>query len=99
MCKNRLSHGPFGFRTTEELYTGKNNKGSHLKIFGFRVYVHITKRKRTKLDPSSKKGIFVGYHEVSKAFRIYISGFHHIEISRDATFYGNDSLEIQKVSV
>ena len=48
--------------------------------------VHISKEKRTKLDSSEKKGIFVGYYEVSKAFRIYISGFHHIEISRDVTF-------------
>ena len=38
------------------------------------------------MDPSGKKGIFVGYCEVSKASRIYISGFHHIEISRDVTF-------------
>jgi hypothetical protein len=38
------------------------------------------------LDPSRKKGIFVGYCEVSKAFRVYISGHHHIEISRDVTF-------------
>ena len=36
--------------------------------------------------PSRKKGIFVGYCEASKSFRIYISGFHHIEISRDVTF-------------
>jgi hypothetical protein len=28
----------------------------------------------------------VGYYEVSKAFRIYIHGHHHIEISRDMTF-------------
>ena len=38
------------------------------------------------MDPSGKKGIFVGYCEVSKAFRIYIPRFHHIEISRDVTF-------------
>jgi hypothetical protein len=38
------------------------------------------------LEPSGKKGIFVGYCEVSKAFRIYIPGHHHIEISRDVTF-------------
>jgi hypothetical protein len=50
------------------------------------VFVHIPKEKRTKLNPSGKKGIFVGYCEVSKAFRIYIPGYHHIEISRDVTF-------------
>jgi hypothetical protein len=38
------------------------------------------------MDPLGKRGIFVGYCEVSKAFRIYIPGFHHIEINRDVTF-------------
>ena len=37
------------------------------------------------MDLSRKKGIFVGYHEFCKAFRIYISGFHHIDVSRDVT--------------
>jgi hypothetical protein len=38
------------------------------------------------LEPSGKKGIFLGYCEVSKAFRIYILGHDHIEINRDVTF-------------
>ena len=38
------------------------------------------------MDPSGKKGIFVGYCEVSKDFRIYIPSYHHIEISRDVSF-------------
>ena len=84
--KNRLSHYSLEFKTLEELYTRKKLEVSHLKIFGCPVYVHISKEKRTKLDPSGKKGIFVGYCEVSKSFKIYISGFHHIEISRDVTF-------------
>ena len=83
---NILSHSALGFKTLEEMYTWKTPEVIHLNIFGFPVYVHILKEKRTKLDPSGKKGIFVGYCEVSKAFRIYILGFHHIEISRDVTF-------------
>jgi hypothetical protein len=50
------------------------------------LLIHIPKEKRNKLDPSGKKGIFVGYCEVSKAFRIYIPGHRHIEINRDVTF-------------
>jgi hypothetical protein len=38
------------------------------------------------MDPSRKKGIFVGYSEVYKAFRVYIPGYHDIEINRDVTF-------------
>jgi hypothetical protein len=50
------------------------------------VFIHIPKEKRNKQEPSRKKGIFVGYYEVSKAFRIYILGHRHIEISKDVTF-------------
>src|SRR5713226_2249549 len=39
-----------------------------------------------KLDPSGKKGIFVGYSESSKAYRIYFPGYKKIDISRDVTF-------------
>ena len=84
--QNILSHNSLGFRNPKEMYIGKKHEVIHLKIFGCLVYVHILKDKRTMLDYSGKKGIFVGYHEVSKAFKIYILGFHHIEISRDVTF-------------
>ena len=33
-----------------------------------------------------KKGIFVGYSDTSKAYRIYFLGFKKIDISRDVTF-------------
>ena len=50
------------------------------------MYIHIPKEKRKKLDPSGKKGIFVGYSESSKAYRIYFLGFKNIDINRDVTF-------------
>ena len=51
------------------------------------VHLGSKHQKRCSSERSQrKKGIFVGYCEVSKAFRIYIPGHHHIEISRDVTF-------------
>ena len=50
------------------------------------MYIHIPKEKRTKLDPSGKKGVFVGYSERSKAYRIYFLGYKKVDISRDVTF-------------
>jgi hypothetical protein len=91
--QNRLSHSSLGFKTIKEMFSGKKTEVSHLNIFGCLVFVHIPKEKRTKLDPSGKKGIFVGYCEVSKAFRIYIPGYHHIDISRDVTFYEDETLK------
>ena len=81
--QNRLSHSALGFKTPEEMFSGKKPEVSHIKIFGFLVFVNIQKEKRNKLEPSGKKGIFVGYCEVSKAFRIYILGHHHIEMGCD----------------
>ena len=39
-----------------------------------------------KLDPSRKKGIFLGYSKSSKAYRIYFPCYKKIDISRDVTF-------------
>ena len=44
------------------------------------------KRRGKKLDPSRKKGIFVGYSESLKAYRIYFPGFKKIDISKYVTF-------------
>jgi hypothetical protein len=41
---------------------------------------------KTEVGPSGKKGIFVGYSETSKAYRVYILGHRQIETSRDVTF-------------
>jgi hypothetical protein len=81
-----LSHSALGFNNPKEMFSKNKPEASHLKIFGCPIFVHILKEKRTKLDPSGKKGIFVGYYEVSKAFIVYIPGYHHIEINRDVTF-------------
>jgi hypothetical protein len=59
--QNRLSHSTLGLKTPEEMFTGKKPEVSHLKIFGYPLFIHIPKEKRNKLDPSGKKGIFVGY--------------------------------------
>ena len=50
------------------------------------MYVHVPREKRTKSDPFGTKGIFVGYSESAKAYRIYISRQKRIELSRDVTF-------------
>jgi transposase InsO family protein len=95
--QNQLSHSALGLKTPEEMFTGKKLEVSHLKIFGCPVFIHIPKEKRNKMDPSGKKGIFVGHCEVSKAFKIYIPGQHHIEINRDVTFDEDATLKKSKL--
>ena len=63
--QKRTPHRVLENKTPEEVFSGKKLEVSHLRIFGYPVYIHIPKEKRTKLDPSGKKGIFVGYSKSS----------------------------------
>ena len=72
--------------TPEEAFLKVNLEVGHFMIFGCAIYFHVPKEKRTKLDPSSRKGTFVGYNESSKAYQIYIPGQRQIKVRRDVTF-------------
>ena len=93
---NIISHSTLGNKTPEEMFTGENPKVSHLNIFGFHLYIHISKEKRTKLEPLGKKGLFLGYSEQSKSHQIYIPGYRQIELSRDVTFDENTTFRRSK---
>jgi hypothetical protein len=74
-------------KTSEEIFSGTKPEVGHQRIFGCLVYIHVPKEKRTKMEPLGKKGVFVGYNENSKAYRIYVPGQRQIEVSRDVTFH------------
>jgi hypothetical protein len=92
--KNKSPHCILKDMTLEEAFSGKKPNVENLRIFGCLVYSHIPKDKRNKLEPSGKKGIFVGYSDSSKDYRIYILEQHNIEVSRDVTF--NEKMAFNK---
>jgi hypothetical protein len=61
-------------KTPEEVFSGIKPKVGHLRIFRCPVYIHVPMEKRTNMEPSGKKGVFVGYSENSKAYMIYVPG-------------------------
>ena len=72
-----INHGFFWL----QLFSSEKPGISHLQIFGCPIYMHIPKENRMKMEPSGKKGSFVGYIETSKAFQIYVPGEIHVEVS------------------
>ena len=60
---NISTHKIMWDKNPKEVFTGVKTKVNHLRIFGFPVYIHVSKEKRKKLKPSRKKGTFVGYSE------------------------------------
>jgi hypothetical protein len=92
--QNRIPHRILKDMTPEEAFSGKKPNVENLRIFGCQVYSHIPKDKRNKLEPSGKMGIFVGYSDSSKAYRIYIPNQHKIEVRSDVTF--NERMAFRK---
>jgi len=68
-----------------ELWFNKTPDINNLKIFGSEVYAHIPKEKRRKWDQKGRKGIFVGYSEETKGYRICFDG-KEVSLSRDVIF-------------
>lgn len=83
---NRCGPSPVKNKSPYQVWFNKDASMNHLRVFGSVVYVHVPKQKRRKLDKKAKKGIFVGYCEDSKAYRIWIPAEKKIEIARDVIF-------------
>ncbi|KAG4238981.1 hypothetical protein PC116_g12984 [Phytophthora cactorum] len=57
-----------------------------MRVFGCRTYILTPKEKRLKWDPKARAGLFLGYEEVSKAYRLYDIEAGQGVISRDVNF-------------
>jgi hypothetical protein len=57
-------------KSPEELWTGRPTDLGHLRTFGCVAFVHIPTAKRGKLDKTSFKGVFVGYSQTARQYRI-----------------------------
>lgn len=89
--QNRCPHVILKDKTPKEVFTGEKPKVGHLRIFGCSIYIHVPKEKRTKMEPSGNKRIFVGYSETSKAYKIFIPSTRLIEVNKDVTFHEEET--------
>lgn len=69
-----------------ELWFGKTPKIDHLRVFGSEVYTHVPKQQRQKWDKKAKPGIFIGYCDGTKGFRVWNTATRKVEVSRDIVF-------------
>lgn len=84
--KNRTASNVIGGCTPYELWFAKKPSVAHLRVFGCDAYVHIPKEQRTKWEKNAFKGILVGYHEESKAYRVFDAESRRVFIRRDVIF-------------
>ncbi|KAJ1689849.1 hypothetical protein LUZ63_014004 [Rhynchospora breviuscula] len=64
--RSKLKKTPF------ELWVGRTPNISYFRVFGSKCFVLDESPKVTKFDAKSLTGIFVGYSNTSKAYRVYL---------------------------
>ena len=86
-------------KISEEVWTGHLCDYLNLKIFGCEAYALTPKNQCSKLDPRSKKCIFVGYDDVTKGYRLWDSTTQNIVLSRDVIFNEYSLIKSRNVRV
>ena len=74
------------FKLPEEVWSGKEVKFSHLKVFSCVSYVHIDSDARSKLDAKSKICFFIGYGDEKFGYRFWDEQNRKIIKSRNVIF-------------
>ena len=74
------------FRLPEEVWSGKEVKFSHLKVFCCVSYVHIDSDARSKLDAKSKICFFIGYGDEKFSYRFWDEQNRKIIKNRNVIF-------------
>ncbi|XP_026395891.1 uncharacterized protein LOC113290509 [Papaver somniferum] len=72
--------------TPIEAWSGEKPCVSHLRVFGCIAYAHVPDEKRKKLDDKGVKCVFLGYSDVSKAYKLFDPITEKIMTSRDVVF-------------
>ncbi|KAK0584816.1 hypothetical protein LWI29_019151 [Acer saccharum] len=92
---NRSPSTAISLKTPEEMWSGRCADYNNLRVFGCPAYVHI---KQGKLEPRAMKGVFLGYPEGVKGYKIWCQNGNSSKsvISRDVTF---NELEMLKSEV
>ncbi|KAJ4711012.1 Retrovirus-related Pol polyprotein from transposon TNT 1-94 [Melia azedarach] len=73
-------------KTPFEVWSGKSADYSNLRAFGCTVYYHVNEG---KLEPRAKKGVFVGYGDGVKGYRIWSPSEKSVILSRNVVFDEN----------
>lgn len=80
---NKNPSATIGFKTPEEIWSGRPAKYENLSIFRCSTYVHIN---QSKLDVRALKGVFVEYPDGVKGYMVWCRDQKKCIVSRDIVF-------------
>lgn len=80
---NRSPNASIRFDIPEERWSGHEPEYGHLRSFGCIAYVHQVKE---KTSPRAAKGIFLGYAEGTRGYRVWLIEEQKVVVSKDVVF-------------
>ncbi|HEY5260323.1 MAG TPA: reverse transcriptase domain-containing protein, partial [Rhabdochlamydiaceae bacterium] len=99
--QNRCPHAKLGEKTPQEAWSSQKPTVSHFKVFGSVAYAHVPDQRRTKLDDKSKKFVFIGYDEKTKAYKLYdpierkVVGSRDVHVNEKSAWDWNKKCEME----
>nr|CAH7736890.1 unnamed protein product [Callosobruchus chinensis] len=84
--RNRCPSKSLNGLTPYEMWTGKTPDISHLRDFGCKVFCLNQDQNKGKLDARCKEGIFIGYSEGTKGYRVWIPRENKFLVTRNVKF-------------
>jgi hypothetical protein len=87
------------YKIPEEVWTGHPCDYSNLRIFGCDAYALISKDQLSKLDPRSKKYVFVGYGDGVKGYRLWDPTAYKLIIRKDVVFDESSHIKSDLIDV
>ncbi|KAH9696622.1 hypothetical protein KPL71_023234 [Citrus sinensis] len=96
---NRVLIRPNLNKTPYELWKDRKPNIGYFKVFGYKCFVLNTKDNLGKFDSKSDVGIFLGYSNSSKAYRVYNKRTLVVEESMHVTFDESNPSSTEKVVV
>ncbi len=84
--RNRSPTKALQSMTPCEAWHGIKPNVKTLRIFGCRVYAHVPKVERRKLEPKARKCVLLGYGEQKKGHRLFDISSAKVIHSRDVVF-------------
>lgn len=93
--RNRCITKSLDSGTPFKKWTGRHPNVAYLRTFGCKAFILNKFPGKEKFDARGSEGIFVGYSETSKAYRIWSSKDRKIHVSRNVKFFTNTMRKIR----
>ena len=94
--RNRCTSKALANETPFELWKGWTPVVGHMRTFGTKVFILNKNPTKGKFEPRSKEGIFIGYPEHAKGYRVWIPAEKKAVVSRDIRFSNEIDHETDK---